>query len=671
MAVSADAPSSIDTARQALAKGQFDIALTALGQILAADPDNVDALYVRAVTHRYQRDLANARASLDALLEAAPGYARARQEEGHWFRTSGQNEAALRAYQSASRINPGLIASVKAQVEILLALGRPDEARQAKAQYDYLSGLPKALLAVLDLIGEGRLLKAEDLCRQYLRRAPRHVEAMRLLADIGIRLGVLDDAEFLLESACVFSPDHIPARIDYIGALRKRQKYEAAFSEAKALLARNPEHPQFQSIFAIEAMQTGDTTTAIRAFGQVLDKLPNDPVTLTSRGHALKTAGEFDTAVASYQHAIHSRPTHGEAFYALANLKTYRFSDRETDAMRELIETSRLDDVDRVYVHFALASACESQRRFDEAFKHYAAGNEIKKRESRYDADEMHADLVAQQQVCTAERFAARGATGETAIDPIFILGLPRAGSTLLEQILSSHPDVDGTLELPNILSLSQTLRRRGRAEGASSYPSILWDLTDQELVEFGERFLADTRIHRQGAPRFIDKMPNNFRHVGLIKLILPNAKIIDARRHPMACCFSAFKQLFAEGQEFTYSLDDVGRYYRDYVDLMAHWDDALPGHVLRVTHEDVVDDLEHEVRRLLDFCELPFDERCLRFYETERNIRTPSSEQVRQPIYREATEAWQPFVRWLDPLKTALGPALDGYPQTPDSQRR
>lgn len=455
MAEAEGAPSSIDAARRALARADFDAALAAIEPLLTDDPDNVDALYVRAVTQRYRQDFRAARQALDALLAIAPGYARARQEEGHLYRAMGDQPAALRSFEQAVRINPRLMASVRARVELLTALGRRNEALQAKAQLDYLAALPKPLLAVMDLIGEGRLLKAEDLCRRFLRQAPRHVEGMRLLADIGIRLGVLDDAEFLLESACAFEPDNIPAHIDYIAALRKRQKYAAAFDEARALLDRNPENPQFQSIFAIEAMQTGDTNTAIAAFDRVLEKLPDDPVTLTSRGHALKTVGQADAAIASYRRAIAARATHGEAFYSLANLKTYRFSEQETQTMQALIDGSSLDENERVYVHFALASAFENQRRFEEAFQHYAAGNRIKKISSRYDADEMHADLLAQQTACTRAHFEARGITGDPSPDPIFILGLPRAGSTLLEQILSSHPEVDGTLELPNILSLS------------------------------------------------------------------------------------------------------------------------------------------------------------------------------------------------------------------------
>jgi hypothetical protein len=281
----------------------------------------------------------------------------------------------------------------------------------------------------------------------------------------------------------------------------------------------------------------------------------------------------------------------------------------------------------------------------------------------------MSADLKAQQDVCTQDLFARRNGTGHDAADPIFIVGLPRAGSTLLEQILSSHSQVDGTLELPNILSLSQRLRRRGRQDDSSPYPQILNELSDEELESFGKHYIDDTRIHREEAPYFIDKMPNNFRHIGLIHLILPNAKIIDARRHPMSCCFSGFKQLFAEGQEFTYDLADMGRYYCDYVELMDHWDAVLPGKVLRVDYENVVNDTEDEVRRLLEFCELPFEDACVRFYETRRSVRTPSSEQVRQPIYTSGLEQWRHFEPWLDDLKSALAPVLSRYP-IPENQR-
>jgi tetratricopeptide (TPR) repeat protein len=644
--------------QEQLARGALAEARSLLDSWLREDSDDPDALYFSAVVDRYEGDAEAALATLERLKRLAPSFGRAHQEEGHLLRALDRPEAAVAAYRRATILNPALEASFRAQLELLPALGRNDEALPVRAQLEHLLQLPKPLRTVTDLLSQGKLLKAEDLCRRFLQKAPRNVEGMRLLADIGARLGVLEDAEFLLESAIAFAPDHIGARIDYVQVLRKRQKFERALVEARSLLERDPDSPQFQSIYAIECMQTGDYDTALETFDRVLQRLPEDPVTLTSRGHALKTCGRGDAAIASYRAALSSRPAHAEAWYALANLKTYGFTDDELGRMHALEEDPNLTTADRVHLHFALGKAHEDRKDHGEAFRHYAEGNRYKRALSRYDADRMHEELQRTAEICSAGLFAAHRGEGCPAPDPIFIVGLPRAGSTLLEQILASHSQVDGTLELPNVLSLVQQLRRRG--DGAGAYPQILRELDGNALRDFGEAYLRDTRIHRRGAPYFTDKMPNNFRHVGLIKLMLPNARIIDARRHPIACCFSGFKQLFAEGQEFSYSLTDIGRYYRDYVALMDHWDAVLPGQILRVMHEDVVADLEGQVRRLLDFCGLPFEPACLAFHETERVVRTASSEQVRQPLNRSGIEQWRAFEPWLDPLKIALGDALD-----------
>jgi tetratricopeptide (TPR) repeat protein len=474
-----------------------------------------------------------------------------------------------------------------------------------------------------------------------------------------MRLGVLDDAELLLEGATKLEPGNLRARIDYIKVLRKRQKFQRALAQARQLLESSPENPQFQSIFAIESMQCGDFDTALATFDKVLEALPDDPVTLTSRGHALKTSGRYDDAVEAYRAVLAAHPGYGEAFHSLANLKVYTFSDDEIGRMRAVESDPGIGHMDRVYTCFALGKAFEDRGDYETSFGYYETGNRLKRAQSRYDAGQMSRELGAQQDACTEALFESRAGAGYDVPDPIFVVGLPRAGSTLIEQILSSHSAIDGTLELPNILSLSQRLRRRGRQAGNAEYPAILHELSDDELEEYGREFISDTRIHRQGAPFFIDKMPNNFRHIGLIKLILPNARIIDARRGAMACCFSGYKQLFAEGQEFTYDLADLGQYYRDYVGLMSYWERVLPGFVLTVTHEDVVRDLETEVRRMLDFCGLPFEESCLEFHRTDRNVRTPSSEQVRQPIYTSGLEQWRNYETWLGPLKEALGPKL------------
>jgi tetratricopeptide (TPR) repeat protein len=612
-----------------------------------------------AVCHRYKSDYPTALDILACLKAATPENGRAFQEEGHTFRDMGRFDDALFAYARACQFNPALEASWQGQLNILSSRGMERQAIQVQAQLDYLKKLPPALVGAMDLIAQGRLLRAEEVCRQVLQKIPHHVEGMRLLADIGMRLGVLDDAEFLLESALLFEPDNTQVRMNYVQALRKRQKFQQALEQAKYLLERSPKNPQFQSLFGVESMQTGDYDAAHAAFDDVLKTIPGDPITLTTKGHAYKTCGDYDAAVNSYHAALQSQPRHGDAYYSLANLKVYSFGENEIDDMATLERSENLPHADRVYVCFALGKAYEDQGKYDKSFEFYERGNGLKKTQSRYDAEQMSADLKATRDVCTAELFRRNAGSGHDAPDPIFVVGLPRSGSTLLEQILSSHPQIDGTLELPNILSLSQRLRRRGRQSEHSDFPQILAELAADELEEFGKQYIDDTRIYRQTAPFFVDKMPNNFRHIGLINLILPNAKIIDARRHPMACCFSGFKQLFAEGQEFSYGLEDVGRYYRDYVDLMNHWDEVLPGKVLRVQYEDVVADIDTQVRRILEYCGLPFADECINFHQTDRSVRTPSSEQVRQPIYKSGLAQWRHFEPWLGPLKEALGEEL------------
>ncbi len=662
---SAQQNTDLQSIQRKIVSKQFRSALADLAAILDDEPQNPDALYMSAVCNRYLGDFPTALEILAGLKSVQPEFGRAHQEEGHTYRDMGREDEALAAYARACFFNPALEASFKGQLAILEKKNLERRADIVRGELARLQSLPPALVAVTDLIAQGRLLKAEDLCRQFLRKVPHHVEGMRLLADIGIRLGCLDDAEFLLESATGFEPENVPAHIDYIRVLRKRQKFRPALEQAAALLERAPDNPQFRSIYAVECMQCGDYAAALASFEKVLQQMPGDPVTLASMGHAYKTDGRYDDAVGAYRDAIRSQPWYGEAWYSLANLKVYTFDDDEISRMLDAEGRPELAHADRVYFCFALGKAYEDREDYETSFRYYERGNRLKKAQGRYDADTMSADLDAQRKVCTPEFFAEREGYGHEAADPIFILGLPRAGSTLLEQILSSHSQVDGTLELPNILSLSQRLRRRGRTGGGSQYPDILRELTADECRAFGEEYISDTRIHRQDAPYFIDKMPNNFRHIGLIRLILPNAKIIDARREPLACCFSGFKQLFAEGQEFTYDLEDMGRYYRDYVGLMQHWDEALPGKVLRVRYEDIVADLEGQVRRILDYCGLPFEDACIEYHRTERSVRTPSSEQVRQPIFTSGLEQWRHFEPWLAPLKGALGPMLDEYGST------
>ncbi|MEP1422199.1 MAG: sulfotransferase [Erythrobacter sp.] len=647
----------LQSAQKSLQAGEFEAGLAGAKGLLSENPSDGEALYMAAVACRYLKRFDEASSHLNALHSAMPEYGRAWQEQGHLSLARDDNRGALAAFTRATRFNPALEASWRELSRLEADAGRVAESNAAKVQQERIARLPRELVAVTNHLAEGRIARAEEICRHYLRTHPTrdvaHIEGMRLLAKIGIELGVLDDAEFLLESAVEFSPDDVQLRLDYIDALRRRQKSAEALEQAELLIKRDPESPVFQSRLAIERIQMGDYEGGLELFDQVLAKLPNDPASLTSRGHALKTKGDRREAEESYRSAIAVKADHGDGYYALANLKTYRFEQSEIAAMRAQLERSDLAFMDRVHLHFALAKACEDEGDYEAAFQHYDAGNSLKRAQTRYKAETMSGELARQKEHCTAELFAKHKGSGHDARDPIFILGLPRAGSTLLEQILASHSQIDGTLELPNTLALAHRLR--GRKAGQSLYPQVLHDLTAEQLEKFGTDFIENTRIHRQGAPLFIDKMPNNFRHIGLIHLILPNAKIIDARRAPLDCCFSGFKQLFAEGQEFTYGLHEVGQYYADYVDLMDHWDAVLPGKVLRVQHEDVLDDLEGQTRRMLDFLEVSFEEQCLAFHKTDRAVRTASSEQVRQPINRKGQDAWKPFEPWLGPLKKTL----------------
>jgi len=657
----------LQSIQRLVASEQFAVALEQLKSLLEEDADQPDVLYMTAVCHRYLRQWQEAQSYLDRLLLLAPEHGRGHQERGHLLRAQEMPGVALLSYQRACQINPALDASWRGQLEMAVQVGDEAQANQARHQLQRLQALPKPLVAATDLLAQRKLLKAENLCRQFLQKVPRHVEAMRLLADIGVRLGAMDDAEFLLESAVLFEPDNQQVRIDYVQVLRKRQKFANALGQAKLLLDSAQDNPQFQSLYAIELMQTGDYTGALDYFDRVLARLPGDAITLTSRGHALKTSGQQEEAVESYRMALAGHPDHGEAYYSLANLKTYRFTADEISRMQHQEGSVSANQMSQVYLMFALGKAHEDLGEYSTAFNYYQQGNRLKRAQSGYDAQKMGVELQAQATFFSKDVFTSRPDSGDTAGDPIFIVGLPRAGSTLLEQILASHSLVDGTLELPNILSIAQSLRRRGQEEGNAEYPAIIADMSALELRELGEKYLAETAIHRQGAPYFIDKMPNNFRHIGLIKLILPNAKIIDARRHPMACCFSGYKQLFAEGQEFSYDLDDLSSYYRDYVALMDHWQTVLPGDILQVNYEQVVGDLEGQVRRLLDYCGLPFEPQTLEFHDTERSVRTASSEQVRQPLYRQGLDQWRYFSEQLQPLEEPLTDIIQRHEKSVD----
>jgi tetratricopeptide (TPR) repeat protein len=662
----AASPETIDVAlreaRAHLQNGRLSQAAAICERALGEASESIDLLYTLAVAQRMQQQLPGALATLDRLIELNPSYGRAWQERGHSLRDLGRDEEALAAYQRAVTHNGALAASWREISAMHKGAGRDAPGRFAEGQYAHLSSLPPELLSVASFIQEGKIVKAEQLCRGFLQRNGHHVEAMRLLAEIGTRFNAFDEAEFLLESAKLLEPDNVSAHFDYVKVLRKRQKFEAALVEASELRAKEPGNPEFEMLYANESLAVGNFDEALLIYEALLGSMPANPGINLTYGHALKTVGRQDDAIAAYRHAYQTKPDYGDAYWSLANLKTYRFDDAELTQMREREASAMVALEDRYHLCFALGKALEDRGEYAESFAYYERGNRLKREELRYTPDRLAKEMRLQRELVTREVLDQFAGAGSPAPDPIFIIGLPRAGSTLLEQILASHSQVEGTMELPNILALAHKLERRRVIGEEPEYPGDLCELKPEDVTRFGEEYIRDTRIYRkQGTPLFIDKMPNNFRHIGLIHMILPNAKIIDARRSAMGCCFSGFKQLFAEGQEFTYGLTEVGTYYRDYVQLMDHWDAVLPGKVLRVRYEEVVADLEGQVRRLLDFCGLPFEQACLDFHQTDRAVRTASSEQVRQPLYQSGVDQWENFSDHLDPLRAVLGPELTG----------
>lgn len=537
------------------------------------------------------------------------------------------------------------------------------DVRQAEAAALRAAGHPELVEAASHLLA-GAFGKAEPLCRAVLNRDPLNVNAMRLLAEIGIEVGRLEDAETLLVRALELAPDFRLARGSYANVLGRRGKFEAALAELDILLAADPHQAAYLILKANTLVRIGDHESAIAIYRDVLARVPATAGIQMSLGHSLKTVGRQDEAIAAYQAARSLRDDLGDAYWSLANLKTFRFSDDDLDTMRRVAERETIGREDYFHLAFALGKALEDRGQFEESFTWYRRGNAIKRRLVTYSADDNHSDVARISEYFSKDVFVARQNAGCQNRAPIFIVGLPRAGSTLLEQILASHSAVEGTQELPDIISIARRIAGKKRFDDPSNYPGGLSQLSDADLTALGEEYIERTRIHRTGAPFFIDKMPNNFAHIGLIRLILPKARIIDARRHPLACCFSGYKQLFAKGQNFTYSLTDIGRYYADYVVLMRHWHEVLPGHVLHVQYEEVVADTEAQVRRLLDFCGLPFEDNCLRFYENKRAVKTASSEQVRQPIFTSGLDQWENFEPWLTPLKEALGETLATYKQ-------
>jgi tetratricopeptide (TPR) repeat protein len=642
-------------------------ALGALEPLLSAFPENRDALYLQAMSLRFVSRFDEALGVLERLQKHHPRYSRLYQERGHCYVALRDAPKAIDAFLRGVNINPAMPASWSMLQSLYRMTGDQKNAATAAEHVATLQNLPPPVLQATSLFCDGELTPAENIVREFLQKHGNHVEAMRLLARIGLERDVLDDAELLLAAVLQLAPDYRAARLDYARALYRRQKYLQAQQETDKLLALDPENREYLKQHAAACVGLGSYEPIIGLYRSLLTRTPpGDPEEADLHlwiAHALKTLGRQQEAVDEYYAAIAVRPDFGEAWFSLANLKTYRFAQDQVERMRVAAAEPATQTADGYHLCFALGKALEDARDYAESWQYYERGNALKHAAVRYLPQITDTNTRLSKQVCTKEFFAARAGWGVQAADPIFVLGLPRSGSTLIEQILASHSQVEGTQELADIQRIVMELRGRAIDLDNPRFPGVLAELTREDFRRFGERYMTDTRVFRTtGRPFFIDKMPNNFRYIGLIHLMLPNARIIDARREPMACCFGNLKQLFSTGQEFSYSVDDIARYYRTYLELMGHWNEALPGRILKVQHEDVVDDLEGSVRKILSFCGLEFEPACLDFHKTERSVRTASSEQVRQPIFREGLEQWRNYEPWLGELREALGDARTLY---------
>ena len=613
----------------------------------------IDYWYYLSLCSRYSKKYNEALVILNNVIKIDPSYARAYQEFGHNYFKLNNYKMSLKSYLRAVRYNPTLHASwlgilgIKNVEQNIIDL--------ATQNVLYLKNLPPELKSVSSFIYEGKYKKADHLCRDFLKNHPHHIEAMRLLAKIGKELHVYDDSEFLLESCLMFDKDNFDVALDYIDVLIKRQKYAKALEEAEKLYTKDKDNLRFMIAYAVTLQQTNKQEEALELYNKILNIDKQNPEILVSKGHLQKTFGDLKGSIDSYKKSYKIDQYYGDAYWSLANLKTYQFNDQEIIHLEKMTQDEFINDNEKIYMSFALGKAFEDRGEYDKSFTNYQYGNSLKKEFTKFDLKLFDEECKNQKEVCTRDLFNSKADWGLETKEPIFVLGLPRVGSTLIEQILASHSMVEATHELPNILALSHKLNLRKVQEKTSRYPEILLSLSAPQLKMIGEQYIKDAEIFRTNKPFFIDKMPNNFRHIGLIKLILPNAKIIDIRRNSMSACFSCYKQLFAEGQEFTYDFGDLAGYYNNYVELMEHWNQVLPNQILSIKYEDLVNDFENSVNKILNYCNLDFEDECLSFYKNKRSVRTPSSEQVRQPIYKKGLDYWKNYDVYLGDLKRDL----------------
>lgn len=642
--------------------GNFADAASVCDAALKGYPGDANLLVLAARAKLALQKFDQAKQHLEEAIRLYPEFAPAHDGVGDCLFAQGYVGSAIRAYEQALRLDPtyaGVLRKIERAQE-LIKKAESSAPADGKSS-DRRMAFPEEIQKAERLSKDGDATKAEEIYRSILKRDPNHVEAARLLAKIAADKQRFSDAEVFLRHATSIAPDYTRLWVDLANVLRELHKPKESLECANKVLELAPDTAESYMLYAGAVGFENRHEDAIESYEKALEISPNKPGALCSMAHHLKTIGRQEEAIAAYRKCIEVKPGHSEAYWSLANLKTFQFSDGEITTLYELLDDDELKDESRVQLHNALGLDRESRRDYDTAFSHYKQCNSLRRKAESYDPvdTETHYDRIVE--VFDEEFFEQRSGFGIPDASPIFVVGLPRSGSTLIEQILSSHSMVDGTFELTELPAAVKGLRRSPKRK--SMFPDTLPGLSADEWRELGETYVESVLKHRAGGTYFIDKNPNNFIFVGLLRLALPNAKIINARRHPLDSCFGTYKQLFASGQPFSYDFTDLGEYYLQYVRLMDHWHQRMPGFMLDVQYEQVVDDLETQVRRILDYCGLPFEDECLRFHETDRAVKTASSEQVRRPIYSSSVNLWRNYEGHIGELIEVLRPLLSEMP--------
>jgi tetratricopeptide (TPR) repeat protein len=631
--------------------------------MLERSPGHEAAQLLLATACRNLGDPAKSQALLASMARSQPGSATLQLELGRACAAAGRNAEAISAFEAAVALDARLAEAWHGLAAQRFIAGDTRGGDLAYAQYDRLAPQAPEFNDAAIALGDRRLDVAVGILRQRLQRAPDDVRALRMLATVARERDDNHESEEYLAQCLQLAPGYAAARFDLATELCAQQRHTEAMPHVERLLAAEPRNPGYLGLKAQALRFYGQNAEAIALLQQVIAENPDDAKLRLFYGHLLRETGEQAGAIEAYRQALAMQPGMGEAYWSLADLKTVRFTAADLEAMEQFARRAP-PGAGRAQLEFALGKACEDARLYAQAFEHYARGNALHRATIYFVPDDLSLGVRRSKALYSSRFFAERAGWGSQRADPIFIVGMPRAGSTLLEQILASHSQVEGTRELPDVPAIVRELIASAKSAGESNYPDLVGTLGQARVEAYAARYLEHTQVHRPlGKPRFVDKMPGNFAHLGLIHLMFPRATIIDARRHPMACCFSCFRQLFGRGQPFTYDQQELGMHYRDYCELMEHFDTVLPGRVHRVYYEQLVADPETEVRRLLEHAGLPFEPGCLRFYENRRVVTTISSEQVRRPINADAVEQWRHFEPWLGPLAATLGDLVAKYP--------